>query len=237
MPLEPCRRPLYLALDTGSPLVSVAVGAPGFVAAEASVRQEQSSEALLGLVDAVLDESATRLQDLAGVCALCGPGSFTGLRVGLATVLGFHQALALPATALPTLEVLAAAALPCSRVRGRAASDELILAGVDALRGEWFVQPFRSHAAGLRPEVPPRIVRPAEVRKIAPSILVGFGLDALARQADLQESRLLEPPPLAAVATGMAGAPGRVWNPELLTRPLYLRPPAVGRPGRRSRHP
>ena len=68
------------------------------------------------------------------------PGSFTGLRVGLATVLGLHQALGLPATALPTLEVLGCLG---------PGDGSTVVAVVDALRGEWFAQRFESAAVPL----------------------------------------------------------------------------------------
>ena len=102
------RRGPLLAVDAGSPRVSVAVGDAGEVLAEAAETRERSSATLLAMVDGVLAEAGLRAAELAGLVALRGPGSFTGLRVGLATVLGLHQALGLPAVAVPTLGVLAA---------------------------------------------------------------------------------------------------------------------------------
>lgn len=232
------RRRRYLALDTSSPLVSVAVGARDAVLAEASVRQEQSSEGLLRLVGSTLDESGHRLEAIAGVCALRGPGSFTGVRVGLATVMGFHQALDLPATALSTLEVLAAAGARHLTVHGQPPSaGRCILAAVDALRDQWFVQSFRSSPAGLRRESEARLAHPQQVRDMAPTTLVAFGVEALAAAAGLEDRYLVAPPPLAGVAVRLVDSPRLAWDPGLLTRPLYLRPPPVGRldaAGRRS---
>ena len=99
-----------LALDTGSPLVSVALARDGAVVASRSIEQERSSVRLLEMVQEVLTEAGIGVRDLGGIAVLRGPGSFTGLRIGLATVLGLHQALGVPATAIPSLPVLAASA-------------------------------------------------------------------------------------------------------------------------------
>ena len=105
----------------------------------------RSSADILRLIDETLEQADTRLHRVGGLVALAGPGSFTGLRVGLATVLGLHQALGIPATTLSNLEVLAFSG---------GGDRELRLGAVDALRGEWFVQPFEGRAS-FRPAAEP----------------------------------------------------------------------------------
>ncbi len=159
---------LILSLDAGSPRVSVAVGRNGTPLAARAVAQEHSSTQLLALIDATLRDAGAQPADLAGLVAAAGPGSFTGLRVALATALGLHQALGVPAQAVSTLAALAAAAAAAA-TRGSGSSsggdgdrdgDEdqngggsgegSIVAAVDALRGEWSVQAFaRRPAASL----------------------------------------------------------------------------------------
>ena len=73
---------------------------------------ERSSAALLGLVDEALAAAGLGPRQLAGVIALRGPGSFTGLRVGLATALGLHESLGIAAGVYPTHLVLAMLAPP-----------------------------------------------------------------------------------------------------------------------------
>jgi len=156
--------------------VSVAVGRGGDTLAVRAAPQQRSSTQLLALVAEALAELGARPADLAGVVALAGPGSFTGLRVALATALGFHQALGVPALAVPTLAAMAAAS--------GAPAGSLVIAAVDALRGEWSARAFRAGpvpeplgemellAGGdlLRRWVPDGDERP---RRVAPSATAG----------------------------------------------------------------
>lgn len=62
---------------------------------------------LLPAIDHVLVQSGLQLHDLSGLACSVGPGSFTGLRVGIATCLGLRAATGLPLTLVPTLEAMA----------------------------------------------------------------------------------------------------------------------------------
>lgn len=219
---------LLLALDTASPVVSVAAGSPPARPAVRSVEIAHSSARLLELVDAVLDEVGAAFDDVQGVVVLRGPGSFTGLRVGLSTALGFHQATGVRATALATLEVLAAAAggVPGSRVAGC----------VDALRGEWFVQTFEIAHRPL-PLEEARLLPRSHLPRLEAATLVGFGLDKLAAEEAWDGAPApVVPGPLAPWALALVAQSGGTWDPTSLTRPLYLRAPQVTLPkGPRSR--
>jgi len=208
-----------LAIDSGSPLVSVAIGGADAVLAEACDRRERSSATLLTLVDGVLSTAGLRAEDLTGLVALRGPGSFTGLRVGLATVLGLHQALGLPAVAVPTLQVLA----------GLGPGDSsTVVAVVDALRGDWFAQPFRSAAPPVALGAP-RLLPAADLLGFGPGVIAGFGVGDL---EGLEENgiRAVEPPPLAGLAVHLMARFPIGWDAASLVAPLYLRPPSAGPP-------
>jgi tRNA threonylcarbamoyl adenosine modification protein YeaZ len=209
-----------LALDTGSPLVSVALARDGVVVAARSVEQERSSTRLLEMVREVLDEAGIGTGDLGALAVLRGPGSFTGLRIGLATALGLHQALGIPATALPSLQVMAVAAA-LSGTTGR------VIAAVDALRGDWSAQAFEDG----RPLGEMELLPGADLPRLAGGVVTGFGVSRLAEvpgwPADL---RLLEPGPLAPAAAVLAASSETVWDPALLTSAIYSRPPAVTLP-------
>lgn len=212
-----------LALDTGSPRVSVAVAADGKVLASRSLEQSSSSRELLPAIDEVLGQSGLTLRDLGGLLALSGPGSFTGLRVGLATVLGLHQATGLPATTLPTLDVLAQAA---------AEGTARVLTAIDARRGEWVLQaydgePRRPLGASRRC---PADEIPGLCRELWPGaalesvILLGYGAASLGRAGGPTP---VEPAPLADTAALQPFRREILWDAGALTRPLYFRPPAV----------
>lgn len=218
---------LLLALDSASPRVSVALGDTSgdlrLLAARDEV-VERSSTRLLQLVREVLEEGGAKPRDLEGVLALSGPGSFTGLRIGLATAFGLHQALRIRAAALPTLRVLAASL--ASKPEGGAT----VLGAVDALRGEWTVQPFRAGAAPTSLG-PSETLAPAALAPFAPAAVVGFGLSVAAARAGWPEGlAAVEPGPLAPVALRLAVAEPPVWDPLALTRPHYARPPAATLP-------
>lgn len=220
--------PILLALDTGSPRVSVALRRGDQPLAERLHEGRHASEALLTMIDEVLQEAAVERRELGGILALQGPGSFTGLRIGLATALALSQALRIPTTALPTLRVLASTA--------RAEAGATVVAAVDALRGEWFVQPFIDGTATAEARRQPL----ASVATLAPTYLVGLGLVGLGlggvsealHPLNLQVS---EPSCLAAAALKLASRdpPPEPWDSTLLSAPLYLRAPNIRLPTKR----
>ncbi|HET9768162.1 MAG TPA: tRNA (adenosine(37)-N6)-threonylcarbamoyltransferase complex dimerization subunit type 1 TsaB [Thermoanaerobaculia bacterium] len=220
---------VVLALDTASPRVSVAVARGDCVLAQREGAQRESSSLLVGWIDDVLGEAGLALSDLAGAVAASGPGSFTGLRVGLATLLGFHQAIELAVVGLPTLSLLAAAAPGGRRVAG------LVPAGP----GEWFAQAFDS-------TWPPSAL--GEPRRLSAADLADWGRQAATAEAGGVEllavataeeaARLADAAwpvhvtgPLAPVAARLASLHPPAWDASSLSRPLYLAPPPVTVPG------
>src|SRR3982751_6769714 len=175
--------PTLLALDTGSPLVSVALARDGALVAARSVEQARSSTRLLEMVQEVLAEAGIGRGDLGAIAVLRGPGSFTGLRIGLATALGLHQALGIPATALPSLQVLAFSVGTGGRV----------IAAVDALRGDWSAQAF----VDGRPLGEMELVPGPELPRLAgggEAVVTGFGVSRLGEIPGWPAGlRLLEP--------------------------------------------
>ncbi|MBX3238245.1 MAG: tRNA (adenosine(37)-N6)-threonylcarbamoyltransferase complex dimerization subunit type 1 TsaB [Nitrospiraceae bacterium] len=97
-----------LAIDTATAWQSVALLQGETVLALVEQDADGShARSLLGAIDRVLCEGNVTLKELQGLAVSIGPGSFTGLRVGLATMLGFRAVLGLPIAPVPTLEAMA----------------------------------------------------------------------------------------------------------------------------------
>ncbi len=97
-----------LAIDTATAWQSVALLRDERVLAVAEQDAQGShARSLMGAIDRVLRETGLELRELQSLAVSIGPGSFTGLRVGLATMLGFRAVLGLSVTPVPTLEAMA----------------------------------------------------------------------------------------------------------------------------------
>jgi len=126
--LDPSGEGCILAIDTATRRLSVAVVSPaGCLASIQDDDDRIHSERLLPAVDSLLRELGLSVRDLAGVALSVGPGSFTGLRIGLATVKGLTFGGGPPVVAVSTLAGLCLATDPSAKVRG---------ALLDARRGE-----------------------------------------------------------------------------------------------------
>jgi len=112
------------------------------------------SERLLAAVHWVLEESATPLGTLDGLAVAIGPGSFTGLRIGLATAKGLAYAASLRLVGVPTLDALAwgvpFAAYPVCPI-------------LDAKKGEVYTALYRHRGGELERLTDYRAVRPARL--------------------------------------------------------------------------
>lgn len=176
------------------------------------------SERLMGVIDRALADARWTPRDLEGLAVSIGPGSFTGLRVGVSAAKGLALALGLPIAAVPTLDAMAAAvpwaALPVCPV-------------LTARRDEVYTSLYRHDGEGLRREWDYVALPPADVaaRLHEPTLVIGDG----AVLVDSPHARRLPPPhrlpsPACVAVLGHARLRlGEVVGPAELT-PLYLRP-------------
>lgn len=143
-----------LVLDTAQGLCTVALGREGRVIASRSEPMTRGhQERLPVLVEAVLDEAGLPASDLAVVAATRGPGSFTGLRVGLAFAQGLAAATGARPIGLSSLDALAVQAH-----RARPDDPAPIAAVMDARRGQVYLAfwgPF-----GTGGDIDPALERP-----------------------------------------------------------------------------
>ena len=138
---------LILAFDTATDVATSALVSDG------EVLGERTSQAVTVLedIDALLRQAGAHTGELGGIAVGIGPGSFTGVRIGLATARGLALALGVPVAGVSTLDALAAGAPGAVPV-------------VDARRGEVFV---------LLEE--PRVLMPDQLELASGTICVGSG--------------------------------------------------------------
>lgn len=182
------------------------------------------SERLLAAVDRLLADCGLAPADLEGLAVSVGPGSFTGLRVGLATVKGLAMALDLPIAPVPTLDALAAR-LPFA--------DAPVCPILDARKNEVYLSLYRWRGDRMCREreylaLPPEL---AAAGLTAPVILLGDGIEACRPWLDGQGDGIRIAPaaqrlPAAATVAELGHAvlaAGDGVGAEALV-PLYLRP-------------
>lgn len=118
----------FLALETSSPRLSLALGDGEKVIAEWAHDQHwRHAESVLQGIDALLKKRRWALDSLTGIAVSVGPGSFTGIRIGLSTARAFGQFLRIPVVGVSALETLA-----------YAAARPVVCPAIDALRGHVF---------------------------------------------------------------------------------------------------
>lgn len=99
---------LILGIETSTKTGSVAVVSEQGVVAQYTLNIEVThSERLMSTVDRVLKDTGLTIADLSGFAVAIGPGSFTGLRIGISTIKGLAFATGKPVAAVPTLQALA----------------------------------------------------------------------------------------------------------------------------------
>ena len=138
---------LLLAVETATPDTSAALLRDGdLLAEERGAPGRPTAETLLPAVDALLGHCAVELDALEAFAVSIGPGSFTSLRIGVATVKGLAFGSGRPAVGVPTLRALAHTAPPGSGP---------VVSLLDARRGELYAAAFEGEEltpAALLPE-------------------------------------------------------------------------------------
>ncbi len=241
------QRPVFLGIDTGASEVTVAVGDSSLVE-EAVLPLGNSSSELLDAIDQTLQRASCTIREVTGVLCTSGPGSFTGLRIGMATVLGLHESLGIPAVALPSLWVQVAA------LDFESHQDALITSVLAAHRDQVYLQKFLRSSTFRSPSLATRVQAPAPKSRgpIATTLDVEQHLEAevtvVSADAVLRDrlapmvETVLDPGRLASALVQLAvhsppEHPGLFeWKSDTLTRPLYAQTPAVAaRPQARPR--
>ncbi len=216
-----------LAIETSAKSVSAAVVENGVLLASAYQNMGLThSRTLMPLVDGMLSAAGLRVQDMDLLAATNGPGSFTGLRIGVSALKGLAWALEKPCCGVSTLAAMA---------RNLAHMEGLIVCAMDARRNQVYNALFLAQDGVLTRQCPDRAIGLAELveeikNRPEPKFVVGDG-------AGLCYNHLLEqdvpcrmaPPQLVmqnavgvALAAEEMAAAGQVTTARDLV-PVYLR--------------
>ncbi len=150
------RGPIVLGLDTATLTESAAVVIGDDVVARGDVVTTTHSDRLLPLCAEVLARAGVAAGALDAIAVGAGPGSFTGLRIGMATAKGLAFALGKPLWAVSSLAALAADALD-------AGAAPLVIAALDARRGELYCGAYRRDGARVVAAAAERVLPPEEL--------------------------------------------------------------------------
>ena len=191
---------LTLALDSAADGISVAVlNGKDVLAQDAAQMARGQGEALIPMIQAVVQKTGLQMNNLDQIAVSVGPGSFTGVRIGLATARAIAMALDKPVWGVSTL-----AAAACG-VAGK------VLAVSDTKRDDFYTQLFQD---GQEVE-PPCIRTLEEIAKLMPIAVTGSG--AMVLTAHLP-CTVIDTGLTPAVAVGLCAL-----TRHLAPEPLYLR--------------
>jgi tRNA threonylcarbamoyladenosine biosynthesis protein TsaB len=218
---------VVLALDSAGSACSVAVGLGEKVVAEERIdTMHGQAEALLPLVERAMREAGQEPAALDVVVVTVGPGSFTGIRVGLAAARGIVLATGARLLGVTSFEAVRAGRGGCSETR-------LLLVALESRRKDLYVQFFDRHGDPLRE---PATIVPA---LFCEAVAATIGANPLLIAGDAAQragAALAQRPDTAILEDSAPGAVGalraglrllRLGKAADAPRPLYLRPPDV----------
>jgi tRNA threonylcarbamoyl adenosine modification protein YeaZ len=219
-----------LALDTASPAPSVTLLATGGAVWEETLSPDRrASEELLPAIERCFAAAGTRLPDCDRIAVCSGPGSFTGLRIGLATAWGLGRAAGVLVETVPTLEALAETVR--GKLRGQVPQrpapaplvprSSTVAAVLDAGRGEVVLAVYDLEGDRARPvSGPERLAIDAARQRVARLHTVALPPDLLVRAVE----GVAGVSPSRAIAEAVSRQPG-----ETLSRlaGIYSRPSAA----------
>src|SRR5580658_2808001 len=211
-----------LAIDTALAACSAAVFDAehgGIVASESLPMTRGHAEALIPLVKRVMDQAGVGFTAIDRVAVTTGPGSFTGLRVGLAAARGIALAAGKPAVGLTTLAALAAPFFDADETKS-------LLAVIDARHSHVYMQLF---GPGGRSLIAPRLVHVRDAIRAAmasPTRIVGNAARLVESAWPADERRPPLVSPVRAPDIGWIARLGAATaDASTALKPLYLREP------------
>ena len=165
---------LVLGIDTSTKTTAVGLWDENGLVAEISGKAHiEHSERLLIQIKTLFEFGGRGFDELEGIGAVVGPGSFTGLRVGIATAQGLAESLGIPTVGLSSLEVLAYGPAGCSKASP-------ICSLLVARKGYIYAALYRQETGSMPALQPPVTCEPEEIIPWIeePTVFVGQGYTA-----------------------------------------------------------
>jgi tRNA threonylcarbamoyladenosine biosynthesis protein TsaB len=211
---------LILALDTSMAACSACVydaGTGRALASHHAFMERGQAEALAPMVQDIMALAGAAFKDLARIAVTTGPGTFTGVRIGLAMARGLGVALNIPVTGIDSL-----AAIACNETAG----DLPIVVAADARANEIYFAAFEQSGHEI---TAPAIVALADAHRFMPNRparILGTAADVLLSKLGDQKHVRGDAGDLP-IAANFVKRAARVPKSNVPPEPLYLRPPDV----------
>ncbi|WP_022852414.1 tRNA (adenosine(37)-N6)-threonylcarbamoyltransferase complex dimerization subunit type 1 TsaB [Thermodesulfatator atlanticus] len=166
---------LVLAIETATPVGGVAIVGEKVLGEITLASAETHSRRLLSSAEFLLKRLGLSLSDLSAIGVSIGPGSFTGLRIGLATAKGLHFATGLPLIGVGTLLALAHQLF---------LTDKLVCAALDARRKQLYAALYKFEKGEPKEILPSSLLGPEKLANYIkePVIFVGDGAEAFSEK-------------------------------------------------------
>jgi tRNA threonylcarbamoyladenosine biosynthesis protein TsaB len=213
---------LILAIDTALDACAAAVldtEAGRLLAQESQAMKRGHAEALMPLIGRVIEASGTAFASLGRIAVTTGPGSFTGLRVGLSAARGIALAANIPVVGITTLAAYAAPVVSEN-------AEHPVISAIDARHDHVYLQVVSGNGSALvRPRVAP-IAEALDAGRFGTPHIVGNAAGILAERWPPHAARPFEVDPQPAPDIRWVGWLGAAVSPNTApARPFYLRPP------------
>ncbi len=224
---------IILAIDTATDSVSVAFGDGKRVLAHSeAISDRRHAEALAPMIEFVRQQAGISFREIDVVAVDIGPGSFTGMRVGIASAKAIAQTLDVPLIGIISLDILAQALGPI---------DDVVVSVIDARRGEMYWSMYRQQQGATMQVHAPRVGPLADlivdvVDRGQETHFVGDG--AVRYRSEIEESlvnalpgcgfadeRLSRPTAAAMMVLAQQRAVNEQWQAAREVAPMYMRQP------------
>lgn len=219
---------LILGIESATAQVGCAIGGhEGVLASAHSARGRRHAESLAPQIEFVLSQARVEIDEISVVAVDVGPGLYTGLRVGISTAMATAFGLSVPMIGVTSLDLIA---FPLRHTR------RLIVAAIDARRGELFTAFYRQVPGGMQRVTEPRVITPDDLygelqAASTECLVVGDGAlryrDQFAglTKVEVGDESLAYPSASSLVALAHARALREEFVQPAEIAPLYLRRP------------